>query len=75
MKKKLLFWVVLGGLLIAPALGQAVTSSSGGGGIDWEAKVGKPENDPNSPSSYESKMGDTQKTSSQGGFTSKKKSH
>jgi len=66
--KKLLFLAALGAILLTPAMASAVSGSSGGGGsINWTEKVGKPENDPNAPSSYESYYKDTQKGSSHGG--------
>ena len=69
MKKKLLFLLVLGGLLSVPVLGQAVTSSSGGGKVDWIKEVGEPEDDPYAPSSFGGSDGlyDTQKPSASSG--------
>ena len=75
MTKKVLFWALVGAILLTPAMSWAVSGDCGGGSVDWTSKVGKPENDPNAPSSYKTEMGDTQKSSSGGGLSSRKRSH
>ena len=78
MMKKLLFLAALGAIILTPVMASAVTSDNGGGssgGGYWESKVGKPENDPNAPSSYKDYYKDTQKSSSEGGLTGQSKKH